>query len=96
MYRRTKNCKIVIFHQILLKIVTNENGDKISLQNVECKFPYSFLDMGERVALSKSNFFFKGFFMKIEQVSINFGTDCSYYEKYLGRVAFFYMLSEWS
>ena len=57
MYRRTKNCKIVIFHQKLLKIVTNENGDKISLQNVESKFAYSFLDMGERVALSKSNFF---------------------------------------
>ena len=56
-YRRTKNCKIVIFHQKLLKIVTNENGDKISLQNVECKFAYSFLDMGERAALSKSNFF---------------------------------------
>ena len=26
--------------------------------------------------------------MKIEQVSIHFGTDCSYYEEYLGRIAF--------
>ena len=31
MYRRSKNCKIVIFYQKLLKIVTNKNGDKISL-----------------------------------------------------------------
>ena len=34
--------------------------------------------------------------MKIELVSINFDTDCSYFEKYLGRIAFFDMLSEWS
>ena len=47
MYRRTKNCKIVIFYQKLLKIVTNKNGEKISLQNVDCKFAYSFLDRGE-------------------------------------------------
>ena len=47
MYRRTKNCEIVIFYQKLLRIVTNKNGDKISLQNIDWKFAYSFLDREE-------------------------------------------------
>ena len=74
MYRRTKNCKIVIFLQKLLKIVTNKNGDKISLQNVDCKFAYLFLDRGVGVALSKSDSFL-GLFHE-NRASLNkFDTD---------------------
>ena len=50
---------------------------------------------GGGVALIKSNIF-QAFFMKIEQISISFSSHCSYYEKYLGTIAFFDMLPEWS
>ena len=74
MYRRTKNCKIVIFLQKLLKIVTNKNGDNISLQNVDCKFAYLFLDRGVGVALSKPDSFL-GLFHE-NRASLNkFDTD---------------------
>ena len=87
MYRRTKNSKIVIFYQKLLKIVTKMVIKFPSKTLIASLLTYSWT--GGKGSFEQVKWSFRVFFMKTEQASINFDTDCSYYENTLEELLFF-------